>query len=184
QVTAKGNPRDVVHMVEDLLKEGMVEVDKSRGEALVLKELSGNFFKIKDHTSAPIIAKYDSLDRPTQRLVQAAAVIGQEVPLDLLHHLCYCPNNHQGPHKMESRFGSENGRTNSVSESQELSFADEMLERMESQVNTLVRIGFIERITAESMQFLAEYIVTIIYDMILHSRRQYLHKVESWCHVV
>lgn len=33
----------------------------------------------QDHTSAPVIAKYDQLTRGTQQLVQAAAVIGQEV---------------------------------------------------------------------------------------------------------
>lgn len=34
---------------------------------------------MQDHTSAPVIAKYDQLTRGTQQLVQAAAVIGQEV---------------------------------------------------------------------------------------------------------
>lgn len=33
----------------------------------------------QDHTSAPVIAKYDQLSRSTKLLVQAAAVIGQEV---------------------------------------------------------------------------------------------------------
>lgn len=41
--------------------------------------LSDFFPPKKDHTSAPVIAKYDQLTRGTQQLVQAAAVIGQEV---------------------------------------------------------------------------------------------------------
>lgn len=38
---------------------------------------------LQDHTSAPVIAKYDQLTRGTQQLVQAAAVIGQEVRLSV-----------------------------------------------------------------------------------------------------
>lgn len=45
QVTAKGNPRDVIHMMEDLFKEGFVEVNL--GAVVVLKELSENSLKIK-----------------------------------------------------------------------------------------------------------------------------------------
>lgn len=42
--------------------------------------LSPSIFRsLQDHTSAPVIAKYDQLTRGTQQLVQAAAVIGQEV---------------------------------------------------------------------------------------------------------
>lgn len=47
QVTAKGNPRDVIHMMEDLLKEGIVEVDHNLGAVVILKELSENSLKIK-----------------------------------------------------------------------------------------------------------------------------------------
>lgn len=45
QVTAKGNPRDVIHMMEDLFKEGFVEVNL--GAVVILKELSENSLKIK-----------------------------------------------------------------------------------------------------------------------------------------
>jgi predicted ATPase len=44
--------------------------------------------QINDYTIAPIIAKYDELDPSTQRAVQAAAVVGADVPLDILSHLC------------------------------------------------------------------------------------------------
>ncbi|CAM9767658.1 unnamed protein product, partial [Ectocarpus fasciculatus] len=45
EVTAKGNPRDVIHMMEDLFKEGFVEVNL--GAVVILKELSENSLKIK-----------------------------------------------------------------------------------------------------------------------------------------
>lgn len=49
QTTAKGNPRDVIHMMEDLLKEGIVEVDPNLGAVVILKELSEHALKIKVH---------------------------------------------------------------------------------------------------------------------------------------
>lgn len=55
QVTAKGNPRDVMHMMEDLLKEGIVEVDPNLGAVVILKELSENSLKIKVKYKRPSI---------------------------------------------------------------------------------------------------------------------------------
>ena len=46
-MTAKGNPRDIVHMMQDLIKEGMVEIDHDLRAVVVLKELCENSLKIK-----------------------------------------------------------------------------------------------------------------------------------------
>lgn len=45
------------------------------------------------------------------------------------------------------------------------------------QINTLVRVGLLERSSSESVRFVAKCMVTVIYDMILHSRREDMHKV-------
>ncbi|CAM9438002.1 unnamed protein product, partial [Scytosiphon promiscuus] len=174
EVTAKGNPRDVIHMMEDLFKEGIVEV--SLGAVVILKELSENSLKIKDHTSAPVIAKYDQLTRGTQQLVQAAAVIGQKVPLDLLmdvHALLASPgDNNKSPISTASSSpasSSSDGRGRG-------SLADGGTGDADAQINTLVRVGLLERSSVESVRFVAKYMVTVIYDMILHSKRQDMHK--------
>lgn len=48
---------------------------------------------------------------------------------------------------------------------------------VDAQINTLVRVGLLERSSPESVRFVANYMVTVIYDMILHSKRQDMHKV-------
>lgn len=48
---------------------------------------------------------------------------------------------------------------------------------VDAQINTLVRAGLLERSSQDSVRFVAKYMVTIIYDMILHSKRQDMHKV-------
>lgn len=48
---------------------------------------------------------------------------------------------------------------------------------VDAQINTLVRVGLLERSSLESVRFVAKYMVTVIYDMILHSKRQDMHKV-------
>lgn len=48
---------------------------------------------------------------------------------------------------------------------------------VDAQINTLVRVGLLERSSVESVRFVAKYMVTVIYDMILHSKRQDMHKV-------
>lgn len=45
------------------------------------------------------------------------------------------------------------------------------------QINKLVRVGLLERSSSGSVRFVAKYMVTVIYDMILHSKRQDMHKV-------
>lgn len=57
QITAKGNPRDIVDMMEDLLKEGIVEVDRDLGAVLVVKDLSENSLKIKVRKAASIASR-------------------------------------------------------------------------------------------------------------------------------
>lgn len=48
---------------------------------------------------------------------------------------------------------------------------------VEAHINKLVRVGLLERSSSESVRFVAKYMVTIIYDMILHSKRVDMHKV-------
>ncbi|CAM9600232.1 unnamed protein product [Ectocarpus sp. 6 AP-2014] len=181
EVTAKGNPRDVIHMMEDLFKEGFVEVNL--GAVVILKELSENSLKIKDHTSAPVIAKYDQLTRGTQQLVQAAAVIGQEVPLDLLVdvHSMLTPsreNNHPAASSPTSSSASDDAMVAPGSPAEGGGGGGGGGERddVDAQINTLVRVGLLERSSPESVRFVAKYMVTVIYDMILHSKRQDMHK--------
>lgn len=50
---------------------------------------------------------------------------------------------------------------------------------IEAQINTLVRVGLLERSSSESVRFVAKYMVTVIYDMILHSRREDMHKASD-----
>lgn len=50
---------------------------------------------------------------------------------------------------------------------------------VDAQINTLVRVGLLERSSLDSVRFVAKYMVTIIYDMILHSKRQDMHKVSA-----
>ena len=47
KVTAKGNPRDIIHMMQDLIKEGIVEIDQDLRAVVILKELSEKSLKIK-----------------------------------------------------------------------------------------------------------------------------------------
>ncbi|CAB1114831.1 unnamed protein product [Ectocarpus sp. CCAP 1310/34] len=178
EVTAKGNPRDVIHMMEDLFKEGIVEVNL--GAVVILKELSENSLKIKDHTSAPVIAKYDQLTRGTQQLVQAAAVIGQEVPLDLLVdvHAMLTPsreNSHPTTSSPTSASASDDAMVAPGSPAEGGRGGGER-DDVDAQINTLVRVGLLERSSPESVRFVANYMVTVIYDMILHSKRQDMHK--------
>ena len=44
------------------------------------------------------------------------------------------------------------------------------------QIETLVRIGFVERDSHASVKFVDKRIATVIYDMILHSLRQEMHE--------
>lgn len=46
-MTAKGNPRDIIHMMEDLLKEGIVEVDHELRGVVILKKLCENSLNIQ-----------------------------------------------------------------------------------------------------------------------------------------
>lgn len=48
---------------------------------------------------------------------------------------------------------------------------------VDTQINTLVRVGLLERSSSESVRFVAKYMETVIYDMILHSKRKDMHKV-------
>eukprot|EP00903_Cladosiphon_okamuranus_P014404 g13372.t1 len=189
EVTAKGNPRDVIHMMEDLFKQGIVEVNL--GAVVILKELSENSLKIQDHTSAPVIAKYDQLTRGTQQLVQAAAVIGEEVPLDLLVdvHSLLAPTIESGRKTASST--SFTSRRN-MNDADDTAMAVAPTEAggatgggkragadgddVDAQINTLVRVGLLERSSLESVRFVAKYMATVIYDMILHSKRQEMHK--------
>lgn len=50
---------------------------------------------------------------------------------------------------------------------------------VDAQINTLVRVGLLERSSPESVRFVAKYMVTVIYDMILHSKRQDMHTVSG-----
>lgn len=50
---------------------------------------------------------------------------------------------------------------------------------LDAQINTLVRMGLLERSSSESLRFVAKYMVTVIYDMILHSRREDMHKASG-----
>eukprot|EP00752_Nemacystus_decipiens_P009643 g8614.t1 len=178
EVTAKGNPRDVIHMMEDLCKEGIVEINL--GAVVILKELSENCLKIKDHTSAPVIAKYDELTRGTQQLVQVAAVIGQEV------RLSKGVAGNRAREASSSRSSSRSSDRNFVSTSTapadggtatgESKRGGVEVGNVDAQINTLVRVGLLERSSLNSVRFVAKYMVTVIYDMILHSKRQDVHK--------
>jgi hypothetical protein len=52
KVTAKGNPRAVLATMQDLLREGIITVNKNTGELTVLKELSENNLNVSTSSIA------------------------------------------------------------------------------------------------------------------------------------
>lgn len=50
---------------------------------------------------------------------------------------------------------------------------------VDGQIITLIRVGLLEKGTPEMVRFVGEHMVTVIYDMILHSRREGMHQVQQ-----
>ncbi|CAM9169726.1 unnamed protein product, partial [Phaeothamnion confervicola] len=89
ETVAKGNPRDIIYALNCLLQDGILQIEPGKGRATLvkgLKELAGGA-PMRDHDSAPIIARFDKLSRATQRSLQAASVVGESMPIDLLRFL-------------------------------------------------------------------------------------------------
>jgi hypothetical protein len=78
-VTAKGNPRAVLATMEDLLREGIITVNKNTGELTVLKELSENNLNVSTSTSIKL-QFYTSLV-VTVVLISASSVAAQYWPI-------------------------------------------------------------------------------------------------------